>query len=82
MTSCVFLLGGGRAGTTLAVESLRHPVSIRSVVWLQHRYVTYGLMDLGPPQTRMHVDDGRHVWLRWLRHMVTPNLVTPVTEKR
>ena len=27
----------------------------------------------------MHVDDGRHVWLRRLRHMVTPNLVTPVT---
>ena len=36
-------------------------------------------MDLGPPQTRMHVDDGRHVWLRWLRHIVMPNLVTPVT---
>ena len=79
MTLCVFLLGSGRGGMTSAAESLRHPVSIRVVVLLQHRYVTYGLMNLGPPQTGMHVDDGRHVWLRRLRHMVTLNLVTPVT---
>ena len=80
MTSYVFLLGGGRGGTTLAVESLRHPVSIRAVVSLQHRYVTYGLMDLGPYRLAcmwmMDVMYGyagyatwlRQIWLRWLRH--------------
>ena len=30
-------------------------------------------------QTHMHTDGGRHVWLLRLRHMVTPNSVTPVT---